>query len=102
MMLMVIKLYGPFFKGSCSSDLLAGTAVSVQDAAEQSAPWELTDGLRWMHLLFQGCAGMPQAVSVSQVNHSFPPDGSGSREMKPLSRKQLFMASECHFSCSRL
>lgn len=50
MMLMVIKLYGPFFKGSCSSDLLAGTAVSVQDAAKQSAPRELTGGLRWMHL----------------------------------------------------
>uniref|UniRef100_A0A8B9ERT8 E3 ubiquitin-protein ligase RNF220 n=1 Tax=Anser cygnoides TaxID=8845 RepID=A0A8B9ERT8_ANSCY len=28
----------------------AGTAVSVQDAAKQSAPRELTGGLRWMHL----------------------------------------------------
>lgn len=40
MMLMVVKLYDPFFKGSCSSDLLAKIAVSVRDAGKQSALWQ--------------------------------------------------------------
>lgn len=40
MMLMVIKLYGPFFKGSCSPDLLAKITVSVRDAGKQSGFWQ--------------------------------------------------------------
>lgn len=40
MMLMVIKLYGPFFKGSCSADALAKITASVRDAGRQSGLWQ--------------------------------------------------------------
>lgn len=40
MMLMVIKLDRPFFKGSCFSDLLAKITISIRATGKQSGLWQ--------------------------------------------------------------